>query len=61
MKKTMNFLDVLILLLALWIYYDLDFNNLSIFDKIYVATFVIWFVLFAIKIVIILRKKFSKE
>ncbi|MBR3722890.1 MAG: hypothetical protein IKN12_09015 [Selenomonadaceae bacterium] len=59
MKKTMNVLDVVILLLALWIFHGLDFSNLTVFDKIYVGTFAIWFLLFIIRIIIILKKKFG--
>ncbi|MBR3621858.1 MAG: hypothetical protein IKN43_00720 [Selenomonadaceae bacterium] len=59
MKKTMNVLDAVILLLALWIFHGLDFSNLTVFDKIYVGTFAIWFLLFIIRIVIILKKKFG--
>ena len=58
-KKALNLLDVLILLLALWIFHGLDFSNLTVFDKIYVGTFAIWFALFIIRIVIILKKKFA--
>ena len=60
LNKTVNLLDALILVLAAWIFHGLDFNNLSLFDKIYVATFGIWLVLFAIRIVIIVRKKMNK-
>ena len=60
MKKVVNVLDVLILLLALWIFHDLDFSNLTLFDKIYVGTFSIWFLLFIIRFVIIFKKKFGK-
>lgn len=59
MKKTLNFLDALILILALWIFHDLDFNNLNLFDKIYIGTFGIWFVLFILRIIIVLRKKIA--
>ena len=59
MKKAFGLLDILILILALWIFHDLDFNNLALFDKIYLATFGIWFILFILKIIIVLRKNFG--
>lgn len=59
MKKALNYLDALILLLALWIFHDLDFNNLTLFDKVYIGTFGIWFALFVIRIIIVLRKRFA--
>lgn len=59
MKKAFGLLDILILILALWIFHDLDFNNLTLFDKIYLATFGIWFILFILKIIIVLRKNFG--
>lgn len=61
MKNFLNLSDGLILILALWILHDLDFGNLTLFDKVYLATFGIWFVLFAIRIFILLRKKFSSR
>lgn len=59
MKKALNYLDVLILLLALWIFHDLDFSNLTLFDKVYIGTFGIWFVLFILRIIIVLNKRFA--
>lgn len=57
LNKTVNILDALIFLLAILILRDLDFNNLTLFDKVYIATFGIWLVLFAIRIVIIFRTR----
>lgn len=61
LKKAVNILDGLILVLALWIFHDLDFSNLSLFDKVYVATFGIWFILFILRIIIIVRKNYGKR
>ncbi len=59
LQKFVHWTDGLILLLALWIFHDLDFSNLALFDKVYLATFGIWFLLFALRIVILLKKKFT--
>ena len=54
--KAVHPFDWLIFLAALVIFGKLDFDALSTVDIIYLVTFVLWFVMFALRIAIVLRR-----
>ena len=54
--KAVNVLDWLIAAAALYIIANMDFANLTTVNIIYLVTFVIWLVLFALRIVIVVRR-----
>ena len=54
-KKSLKPFDYLILLAAAILFTNLDYNNLNMIDKIYIATFIIWFVLLLTRIYIIYK------
>ena len=54
-KKSLKPFDYLILIAALIMFTNFDYNNLNLIDKIYIATFVIWFIMLAVRVYIIYR------
>ena len=52
-KKSLKPFDYLILIAAVILFTNLDYNNLGMIDKIYMVTFVIWFVLLLTRVYII--------
>ena len=52
-KDSLKLFDYFILLAAAIMFSNFDYGNLSIVDKIYIVSFVIWIVLLAVRIYII--------
>ena len=52
-KKSLKPVDYLILIAAIILFAGFDYDNLEITDKIYIVTFVIWFLLLSVRIYII--------
>ena len=52
-KKTFDKFDVLIILAAVFLFVHFDYNNLSLLDKIYIASFAFWTVTKLIRMYII--------
>lgn len=49
-------MDCLIFVAAIFLFYHMDYDNLNTIDIIYIATFVIWFVLFLVRTYLLYRK-----
>ena len=52
-KKTFDKFDVLIILAAVFLFVHFDYDNLSLLDKIYIASFAFWTVTKLIRMYII--------
>ena len=55
LKKSLNFLDWLILALAIFMFARMDYENLTFLNKIYLASFGLWFVMLGVRIYIIYK------
>ncbi len=54
--KSIKVMDGLILGMAIWILMGIDFDAMSIIDKVYLVTFTIWIVLFAVRLVLVYQR-----
>lgn len=57
LKKTFDKFDALIILAAIWLFWNFDYGNLSTFDKFYIASFVLWLVMRLIRLYIIYKNE----
>ena len=55
LKKSVGILDGLILALAVFMFSNLDYENLSTSDKIYIVGFGLWVIMLVIRIFIIYK------
>ncbi len=55
-KKAMRPLDLLIFVAAFFLFYTMDYDNLGTVEKIYIGTFVIWFLLLLVRLWLLYRK-----
>ena len=53
LKKAFDKFDVFIILAAIWLFGNFDYDNLTVFDKIYIAAFGLWLVMRLIRLYII--------
>ncbi|MBR4696814.1 MAG: hypothetical protein IKO94_12125 [Selenomonadaceae bacterium] len=54
--KSIKVMDGLILGMAIWILMGIDFDAMSTIDMIYLVTFTIWIVLFAVRLVLVYQR-----
>ena len=52
-KDSIKIFDYFIMIAAVIMFAGFDYDNLNMIDKIYIVTFIIWFVLLAVRIYII--------
>ncbi len=57
LKKTFDKFDGLIILAAIFLFLHFDYNNLSLLDKIYIASFGFWTVTKFIRMYIIYKNE----
>ena len=55
LKRAMNIFDLLILAAAAFLFSRFDYSNLSTFDIIYIVTFILWLVMFFVRIFIVYK------
>lgn len=60
-KKAFDKFDILIILAAVILFGNFDYENLSTFDKIYIASFVAWGVMKIIRIYILYKNETDKK
>ncbi len=53
--QSVNKIDWLIFIMAVWILIEMDMNALTTVDIIYLITFAIWLVLFVVRLFLIYR------
>ncbi len=56
LKKAFDKFDTLIILAAIFLFIHFDYNNLSLLDKIYIASFAFWTVTKLIRLYILYNK-----
>ncbi len=61
LKKSISILDALILAIATFMFFNLDYENLSTSDKIYIAGFGLWTIMLCIRIFIIYKNDGGKN
>lgn len=61
LKKSLNFIDCLIIILAVFIFAKMDYANLSLLNKIYLASFGLWSVMLGVRIYIIYKNGGGKD
>ena len=54
-KKELKVFDYLIIIAAFYMFSRLDFANLDIVQIVYVVTFVLWFIMLAVRVFIIYK------
>jgi len=59
-KKSLSVLDYLIIVAACFLLTHLDYANLTLTDKFYLVTFVIWFAMLAVRIFILYKNEVRK-
>ena len=57
LKKAFDKFDVLIILAAIFLFVHFDYGNLSMLDKIYIASFTFWTVTKLIRLYIVYRNE----
>ena len=57
LKKAFDKFDTLIILAAIFLFLHFDYNNLSLIDKIYIASFAFWTATKAIRVYIIYKNE----
>ena len=57
LKKAFDKFDVLIILAAIFLLPQFDYDNLSMLDKIYIASFALWTVTTLIRLYIVYRNE----
>ena len=61
LKRAMGILDVLIFAVAAFMFSNLDYENLSISDKIYISGFGFWIIMLCIRIFIVYKDSGGKN
>ena len=61
LKKAFDKFDVLIILAAVILFGNFDYENLSPFDKIYIASFAAWGVMKIIRVYILYKNETDKK
>ena len=54
-KKELKVFDYLIIIAAFYMFSRLDFANLDIVQIVYVVTFVLWFIMLAVRVFILYK------
>ena len=57
LKKAFDKFDALITLAAIFLFLHFDYGNLSLIDKIYIASFSVWAVMKAIRVYILYKNE----
>ena len=60
-KKSLNFIDCLIIILAVFIFAKMDYSDLSLLNKIYLASFGLWSVMLGVRIYIVYKNGGGKN
>ena len=61
LKKAFDKFDILIILAAVFLFGNFDYENLSTLDKIYIASFAAWGVMKIIRIYILYKNETDKK
>ena len=61
LKKSVGILDGLILVMAVFMFSHLDYDNLSTSDKIYIVGFGLWVIMLVIRVFIIYKNNGGKK
>lgn len=61
LKKSLNLLDWLILVLAVFMFWRMDYENLTFLNKIYLASFGLWLIMLGVRIYIIYKNGGGKN
>lgn len=61
LKKSVGILDAIILAVAVYIFFSMDYENLSTSDKIYIAGFGLWVIMLCVRIFIIYKNGEGKN
>lgn len=56
LKRSMNFLDVLILVAAVYMFSNFDYSNLSTMNIVYIVVFVLWLIMLVVRIFVVYKK-----
>lgn len=59
-KKSLNLWDYFIIIAACFLLTHLDYANLTLSDKFYLVTFVLWFIMLAVRIFIRYKNEVEK-
>ncbi len=54
--KSIKWMDAVILAMAVWILTDINFDDLTTINVIYLVTFTIWIVLFMVRLAIVYQR-----
>ena len=61
LKKSVGILDALILAAAAFMFFSMDYENLTTSDKIYIAGFGLWVIMLGVRIFIIYKNDEGKN
>lgn len=61
LKKSLNLLDWLILALAVFMFWRMDYANLTFMNKIYLASFGLWLIMLGVRLYIIYKNGGGKN
>lgn len=61
LKKSLSILDALILAAAAFMFFSMDYENLTTSDKIYIVGFGLWVIMLAIRVYIIFKNDGGKK
>lgn len=61
LKKAMNIFDLFILAAAAYLLTSYDYSNLSVLNIVYIVVFVMWLVMFFVRIYIVYKKNGGKK
>lgn len=54
--KSIKLMDGLILAMAIWILTDINYDDLTTMNVVYIITFTIWIVLFVLRLIVVYRR-----
>lgn len=61
LKKSVSIFDCLIIAAAVFMFFNMDYDNLRISDKIYIAVFGIWILMLFVRIFIVYKNDGGKN
>lgn len=55
LKRAVSIFDALIIAAAVFLFSKMDYENLTLFNKIYIVVFVLWFLMLIVRIFIVYK------
>ena len=61
LKRAVSIFDALIIAAAVFLFSKIDYENLTLFNKIYIVVFVLWFLMLIVRIFIVYKNGEVKD